>query len=91
MAAFGTTKNAPTKWAQRTDTLYVTLAIADVKDETLNVTEKSVSFKGKSGGKWCCCGDSMIWMTMTDGLTHTDAFCAFFSHCFLDISPRRPR
>lgn len=52
MAAFGTTKIAPTKWAQRTDTLYVTLALADVKDETLNVTEKGVNFKGKSGGTW---------------------------------------
>ena len=52
MAAFDGNKIAPTKWAQRTDTLYVTLAIADVKDEELKITEKSVNFKGKSNGMY---------------------------------------
>jgi HSP20 family molecular chaperone IbpA len=51
MAAFNETKTAPCKWAQRTDTLYVTIAVPDVKSEDLQVTEKSITFKGKSNGR----------------------------------------
>jgi cytosolic prostaglandin-E synthase len=36
---------APIKWAQRGDSLYVTIALPDVKDETLNLTETGLSFK----------------------------------------------
>ncbi len=52
MAAFAENNTAPTKWAQRTDTLYVTLSIPDVKNESLNVTEKGISFKGTSNGEF---------------------------------------
>ena len=52
MSAFSETKTAPTKWAQRTDTLYVTLSIPDVKNETLDVTEKGISFKASSNGEF---------------------------------------
>ena len=52
MAAFGESKTAPTKWAQRTDTLYVTLSIPDVKGEDLKVTEKGITFKGTSNGAY---------------------------------------
>ena len=52
MAAFEGVKSstAPCKWAQRTDTLYLTISLADVSDESINVTEKSFQFSGKSGG-----------------------------------------
>ena len=52
MAAFGESKGstAPCKWAQRTDTLYLTLSLADVSDEKINVNEKSFEFTGKSNG-----------------------------------------
>ena len=79
MAAFGTTKIAPTKWAQRTDTLYVTLAIADVKDETLNVTEKGVNFKGKSGGTW-----TLWWIAAsTDDIVHIRSLTHAHFHPFI--------
>ena len=51
MAAFGSTNQAPTKWAQRTDTLYLTISLADVKDEVIDVTETSLNFSGKSNGQ----------------------------------------
>eukprot|EP00605_Chrysophyceae_sp_TOSAG23-4_P001933 GSChrysophyteH1.ASY1.ANO1.2138.1 assembled CDS len=52
MAAFGDVKSstAPCKWAQRTDTLYLTISLADVTDESIDVTEKSFQFSGKSNG-----------------------------------------
>ncbi len=50
MAAFGDSKTAPCKWAQRTDTLYLTISLADVTEESINVTEKSFEFTGKSNG-----------------------------------------
>jgi len=55
MAAFASTNVAPCKWAQRTDTLYLTISLADVTDEKIDVTEKSLSFTGKSGGKEYAC------------------------------------
>lgn len=42
---------APIKWAQRKDSLYVTICLPDVKDHTLDVTPKHLSFKGTSNGK----------------------------------------
>jgi len=42
---------APIKWAQRSDSLFLTIAIADCKDETVNLTDDKLVFTGKSGGK----------------------------------------
>lgn len=42
---------APIKWAQRSDSLYITIALQDVKDETINLSDTSLIFNGKSGGK----------------------------------------
>mmetsp|Transcript_10842 Transcript_10842/g.16177 ORF Transcript_10842/g.16177 Transcript_10842/m.16177 type:complete len:176 (+) Transcript_10842:35-562(+) len=41
---------APIKWAQRKDSLYLTIALPDVKNETLEVTEDTLKFKGISNG-----------------------------------------
>ena len=73
------TNTAPLKWAQRSDALYVTIALpgkfcrrqsavtaapalshtlvvllllpTDVKEETINLSDKELHFKGKSGNK----------------------------------------
>jgi len=42
---------APVKWAQRSDSLYLTIALADIKDETINLTDTGLIFKGKSQDK----------------------------------------
>lgn len=42
---------APIKWAQRSDSLYLTIAIPDVKEETINLSDSELHFKGKSNGK----------------------------------------
>lgn len=42
---------APIKWAQRSDSLYVTIALQDVTDEKIALTDTSLIFVGKSGGK----------------------------------------
>lgn len=42
---------APIKWAQRSDSLYITIALADVKDETINLTDTELHFKGTSENK----------------------------------------
>ncbi|KAG5190123.1 HSP20-like chaperone [Tribonema minus] len=41
---------APIKWAQRKDSLYVTIALPDVKDEKLELTEDKLVFTGTSQG-----------------------------------------
>jgi len=46
-----TVNTAPIKWAQRSDSLYVTIALQDVKDETINLSDSALVFKGKSGDK----------------------------------------
>lgn len=46
---------APVKWAQRKDSLYITIPLADVKDETITFTDKTLVFKGTSGGKTYSC------------------------------------
>lgn len=43
---------APIKWAQRSDSLYITIALADVdKDATINLKDETLTFKGKSENK----------------------------------------
>lgn len=42
---------APVKWAQRKDSLYITISLADVKDHTIDLTEKKITFSGVSGGQ----------------------------------------
>ncbi len=42
---------APVKWAQRKDSLFVTITLNDVKDHNIDVTEKKLSFSGISNGK----------------------------------------
>ena len=51
MAAFTGTNTAPVKWAQRKDSLYVTIALADVKDHVVNLTKEKLTFSGNSSGK----------------------------------------
>lgn len=36
---------APVKWAQRKDSLYVTVDLPDVKDEKVALTDKSLKFR----------------------------------------------
>ncbi len=45
------TNTAPVKWAQRKDSLYITIALADVKDEQITLTDKTLTFTGTSGDK----------------------------------------
>ena len=42
---------APVKWAQRKDSLYVTIGLADVSDADVKLTQNKLVFTGKSGGK----------------------------------------
>jgi len=42
---------APIKWAQRSDSLYITIALADVKEESIDLADESLKFKGKSENK----------------------------------------
>ena len=42
---------APVKWAQRKDSLYITISLADVKDHTIDLTEKKITFSGVSGNQ----------------------------------------
>ena len=42
---------APLKWAQRKDSLYITISLADVKDHDIKLTEKNLTFKGSSSDK----------------------------------------
>ncbi len=51
MAEFSAVNIAPVKWAQRKDSLYVTISLADVKDQKIDVTSKKLTFTGTSGGK----------------------------------------
>lgn len=47
MASFLT---APVKWAQRKDSLYVTISLPDVKDEKIDVSPTNLTFTGTSNG-----------------------------------------
>jgi prostaglandin-E synthase len=53
MAAFNsnTVNTAPVKWAQRVDSVYVTISLPDVQDAKLDVKDKTLEFTGTSGGK----------------------------------------
>jgi hypothetical protein len=42
---------APVKWAQRKDSLYVTISLSDVTDYAIDVTERKITFTGTSGGQ----------------------------------------
>jgi prostaglandin-E synthase len=42
---------APVKWAQRKDSLYVTITLNDVKDHKINLTNDKLTFEGNSNGK----------------------------------------
>ncbi|KAJ0398322.1 hypothetical protein ATCC90586_001778 [Pythium insidiosum] len=42
---------APVKWAQRKDSIYVTVDLPDVKDEQVKLTNKSLSFRGTSNNQ----------------------------------------
>lgn len=42
---------APIKWAQRSDSLYVTIALADVKEASVDLADETLKFKGKSENK----------------------------------------
>lgn len=45
------TSTAPIKYAQRTDSLYLTIALPDVKDETIELTDTELKFNGTSNDK----------------------------------------
>mmetsp|Transcript_13270 Transcript_13270/g.28047 ORF Transcript_13270/g.28047 Transcript_13270/m.28047 type:complete len:196 (-) Transcript_13270:1241-1828(-) len=42
---------APIKWAQRSDSLYITIALPDVKEESIKLADETLKFAGKSEGK----------------------------------------
>ncbi|KAL7543741.1 hypothetical protein ACHAXR_013053 [Thalassiosira sp. AJA248-18] len=42
---------APIKWAQRSDSVYITIALADVKEESIDLADETLKFKGKSNNK----------------------------------------
>jgi prostaglandin-E synthase len=44
-------KVAPVKWAQRKDYLYITISLPDVKDHSIDLTERKITFSGKSNGQ----------------------------------------
>ena len=44
-----TTNVAPVKWAQRKDSIYLTISLADVKDHKIDLSSKNLTFSGKSG------------------------------------------
>jgi hypothetical protein len=46
-----TSNTAPIKWAQRSDSLYITIALPDVKDESITLTDTELHFKGTSEDK----------------------------------------
>ena len=49
------TNTAPVKWAQRSDSLYVTISLPDVKDETITLTDAKLVFTGKSNDNEYAC------------------------------------
>eukprot|EP00607_Mallomonas_marina_P004643 CAMPEP_0182427158 /NCGR_PEP_ID=MMETSP1167-20130531/14984_1 /TAXON_ID=2988 /ORGANISM="Mallomonas Sp, Strain CCMP3275" /LENGTH=146 /DNA_ID=CAMNT_0024609155 /DNA_START=67 /DNA_END=504 /DNA_ORIENTATION=- len=52
MAGFAQPINiAPVKWAQRKDSLYVTISLPDVTNHSVNLLSDKLTFRGDSGGK----------------------------------------
>jgi hypothetical protein len=49
MASF--TLVAPVKWAQRADSVYLTISLSDVVDSKIELTDKKLTFSGKSENK----------------------------------------
>ena len=42
---------APVKWAQRADSIYLTISLSDVSDPVIDLTSNKLTFSGKSNGK----------------------------------------
>eukprot|EP00619_Florenciella_sp_RCC1007_P010665 CAMPEP_0205922912 /NCGR_PEP_ID=MMETSP1325-20131115/15267_1 /ASSEMBLY_ACC=CAM_ASM_000708 /TAXON_ID=236786 /ORGANISM="Florenciella sp., Strain RCC1007" /LENGTH=219 /DNA_ID=CAMNT_0053291019 /DNA_START=27 /DNA_END=686 /DNA_ORIENTATION=- len=51
MAAQTDALTAPVKWAQRADSIYLTIDLRDVKDEKIELTKDKLSFKGTASDK----------------------------------------
>lgn len=45
------TNTAPVKWAQRKDSVYLTITLSDVKDHNVELTNDKLVFSGQSNGK----------------------------------------
>lgn len=45
------TNIAPVKWAQRKDSIYLTITLSDVKDHKVELTNSGLVFSGNSNGK----------------------------------------
>ncbi|CAM9892615.1 unnamed protein product [Heterosigma akashiwo] len=58
---------APVKWAERQDSLYLTIALADVTDHTINLTETTLEFSGKSEDKEYACNLEFLHEVETEG------------------------
>jgi len=54
MAAKVDSLHAPVLWAQRKDKLYVTIALDDVKDPQIKLTETQLTFKGRGSVEKKC-------------------------------------
>jgi cytosolic prostaglandin-E synthase len=72
MAAFQNV--APVKWAQRADSLYLTISLADVTNEKLELTETGLTFSGTSGGKEYGCTLAFVSIYL---ITLAFLLCAF--------------
>lgn len=44
-------KVAPVKWAQRKEYLYITISLPDVTDHNIDLTDRKITFSGKSNGQ----------------------------------------
>ena len=42
---------APVKWAQRADSIYLTISLPDVSEPVIDLTSNKLTFSGKSNGK----------------------------------------
>jgi hypothetical protein len=42
---------APVRWAQRYDSLYITISLKDVEDHKISLNAEKLHFEGKSDGK----------------------------------------
>ena len=49
MASFATALTAPIKWAQRKESVLVTISLADVKDYSVVFDDNKFTFSGTSG------------------------------------------
>jgi len=58
---------APVKWAQRKDSIYITIPLSDVKDEAITLTDKTLSFQGTSSGKLYACNLTFLKDIVAEG------------------------